>query len=153
MASPAETHVIVLNATEAEGLAHKLAANLRQSGYTQAVASSAKPPSARSTSVVEYASGHRTEAQHVAQTLGIGEVMPMEGAVASAVNGASVVVIAGADKESLVGTGAVGRAVRRAKGRRAAPRAPAKRRATKPPPRAKRPPMKRPPAPASVRAG
>ena len=55
--------------------------------------------------MVEYASGHRTEAQHVGQTLGIGEVMPMEGAVASVVNGTSVVVIAGADKESLVGSG------------------------------------------------
>jgi hypothetical protein len=104
VANPAETHVVVLNATEAEGLAHKLAGNLRQSGYTQAAASSAKPPSARSTSVVEYASGHRTEAQRVGQTLGIGEVTPIEGAVASAVNGASVVVIAGADKESLVGS-------------------------------------------------
>ncbi|MGA2164709.1 MAG: hypothetical protein ABSH36_09580, partial [Solirubrobacteraceae bacterium] len=46
-----------------------------------------------------------TEAQHVGQTLGIGEVTPIEGAVASAVNGTSVVVIAGADKESLVGSG------------------------------------------------
>jgi len=102
VASPAETHVMVLNATEVEGLAHKLASNLRQSGYTQALASSAKPPSARSTSVVEYANGHRTEAQHVGQTLGIGEVTPIEGAVASVVNGTSVVVIAGTDKESLV---------------------------------------------------
>ncbi len=104
VATPAETHVIVLNATEAEGLAHKLAGNLRQSGYGLALASSAKPPSARSTSVVEYASGHRTEAQHVGQTLGIGEVTPIEGAVAAVVNGTSVVVIAGADKESLVGS-------------------------------------------------
>ena len=55
--------------------------------------------------MVEYASGHHTEAQHVAQTLGIGEVVPMEGAVASVVNGTSLVVIAGADKESLVGSG------------------------------------------------
>ena len=104
MASPAATHVVVLNATEAEGLAHKLAGNLRQSGYALAAASSAKPPSARSTSVVEYASGHRTEAQHVGQTLGIGEVAPLEGALAPLVSGASVVVIAGADKESLVGS-------------------------------------------------
>jgi LytR cell envelope-related transcriptional attenuator len=95
--------VVVLNATEATGLAHKLASNLRQSGYTQAQASSANPPSALSTSVVQYTSGHRTEARHVAQTLAIGEVTPMEGAIASAVNGASVVVIAGADKASLVG--------------------------------------------------
>jgi hypothetical protein len=105
VASPATTHVVVLNATEAEGLAHKLAGNLRQSGYALAAASSAKPPSARSASVVEYASGHRTEAQHVGQTLGIGEVTPMEGALTPLVGGATVVVIAGADKESLVGSG------------------------------------------------
>ena len=136
--SPAETHVIVLNATEADGLAHKLAGNLRQSGYGLALASSAKPPSARSTSVVEYASGHRTEAQHVGKTLGIGEVTPMEGAVASLVNGTSVVVIAGADKESLVGssTEAAPTEAAPAKRKRAAGREkprPARPRATKPP--------------------
>ena len=59
--------------------------------------------------MVEYASGHRTEAQHVGQTLGIGEVTPIEGAVASVVNG-TVVVIAGADKESLVGSAKSGEA-------------------------------------------
>ena len=97
--------------------------------------------------MVEYASGHRTEAQHVAQTLGIGEVMSMEGAVASVVNGTSLVVIAGADKESLVGSGIeqLERAVA-SEGRRAAPRAPEKPRATKPPQRAKRPPVKLQPA-------
>ncbi len=67
VATPAETHVVVLNATEAEGLAHKLAGNLRQGGYAQAAALSATPPSALSTSVVQYASGHRTEARHVGQ--------------------------------------------------------------------------------------
>ncbi len=96
-ASPAETHVVVLNATETNGLAHRLSGDLQQGGYTLATALSANPPS-RSTSVVEYANGHRTEAQHVGQTLGIGEVQPLEGAVAPLVGGASVVVIAGADQ-------------------------------------------------------
>ncbi len=97
VASPAETHVVVLNATETNGLAHRLSGNLQRSGYTLAAALSGTP-SARSTSVVEYANGHRTEAQHVGQTLGIGEVQPLEGAVAPLVNGAPVVVIAGADQ-------------------------------------------------------
>jgi hypothetical protein len=105
VASPAETHVVVLNATEATGLAHRLAGNLQQSGYTQAAALSASPPSGRSTSVVEYASGHRTEAQHVGQTLGIAEVAPLEGAIAVLVGGANVVVLAGADQAALVGSG------------------------------------------------
>ncbi len=103
--SPAETHVVVLNATEATGLAHRLSGNLQQSGYTQAAALSARPPSERPTSVVEYASGHRPEAQNVGQTLSIGELAPMESAIASLVGGATVVVIAGADKASLVGSG------------------------------------------------
>ena len=104
VASPAETHVVVLNATEATGLAHKLSGNLQQSGYTQSAALSERPPSERSTSVVEYASGHLTEAQHVSQTLGISELAPLESAISPLVGGATVVVIAGADKASLVGS-------------------------------------------------
>jgi hypothetical protein len=95
-------HVAVLNGTETTGLAHKLAEDLRQSGYAQAAASSAQPSSGRATSVVEYASGHRAEAEHVGQTLGIGALEPLEGVVGQAVGGTSVVVIAGADKASLV---------------------------------------------------
>ncbi len=65
--------------------------------------------------MVEYANGHRTEAQHVGQTLGISELQPLEGAVAPLVNGATVVVIAGANQAgagepSGRATGARGRA-------------------------------------------
>jgi hypothetical protein len=101
-ASPAETAVVVLNATGTTGLAHRISGNLQQSGYTQAAALSAQP-AARSTSVVEYSEGHRTEAEHVGQTLGIGEVAPLESAVAGQVGAATVVVIAGADQAALGG--------------------------------------------------
>jgi len=97
-ASPAETHVVVLNSTETNGLAHKLAGSLRQGGYTLAAPLSAKPPSTRSTSVVEYSSGHRAEAVRVGKQLGIGEVQPLEEAIGPLVGGATVVVIAGTDQ-------------------------------------------------------
>jgi len=108
VASPAETQVVVLNATETNGLAHRLSANLQQSGYAQAAALSAHPPSGRSTSVVEYSSGHRAEAQHVAQTLGISQVTPLEEAIAPLVGSATVAVLAGADQAALTGASQAG---------------------------------------------
>jgi hypothetical protein len=102
-ASPAATHVVVLNSTETNGLAHHLSASLQQSGYTQAAALQAHPPEARTTSVVEYTEGHRSEAQRVGQALEIGQVQPLESAVAPLVGSATVVVIAGADKATAVG--------------------------------------------------
>ncbi|HVR04683.1 MAG TPA: LytR C-terminal domain-containing protein [Solirubrobacteraceae bacterium] len=98
VAGPAETRVVVLNSTETNGLAHSLSANLRRSGYARAAASSARPPTALSTSVVQYAAGHDAEAQHVGQTLGIAQVEPLEGSIASLVGSATVVVIAGTDQ-------------------------------------------------------
>jgi hypothetical protein len=103
VASPAETHVVVLNSTETNGLAHQLSASLQQSGYRQAAALQAHPPEALATSVVEYAEGHRSEAQHVGQALGIGQVKPLEGAVAPLVGSATVIVIAGMDKAGSAG--------------------------------------------------
>jgi hypothetical protein len=102
--SPAETHVVVLNSTETTGLAHQLSANLRQSGYAQSAALDGHP-TLRSTSVVEYAGGHRTEALHVGQTLGISQVQPLEGAIAPLVGSATVVVIAGSDQAATLGGG------------------------------------------------
>ncbi len=107
VASPAETHVVVLNGTETNGLAHRLAANLQQSGYTQSTALDAHP-AGRSTSVVEYTGGHHTEALHVAQTLGITQVSPLEGAIVPLVGSATVVVVAGADQAALAGGEAAG---------------------------------------------
>jgi hypothetical protein len=102
VASPAETRVVVLNGTETNGLAHRISANLQQSGYAQSAALEAHPPS-RSTSVVEYAGGHSTEARQVGQTLGISQVQPLESAVTPLVGDATVVVIAGSDQAALGG--------------------------------------------------
>ena len=99
-ASPSETHVVVLNATETSGLAHRLSTNLQQSGYTLATALAGKP-AGHSASSVQYAAGHRADAQQVAQALGISQVAPLEAATAALSSGATVVVIAGADKSSV----------------------------------------------------
>jgi hypothetical protein len=97
-ASPAETRVAVLNGTGTTGLAHKLSANLQQSGYTQATALSGTPSGSHSTTIVEYSSGHRADAAHVAQALEVTGVQPMEPSVSSLSGSATVVVIAGLDK-------------------------------------------------------
>lgn len=97
--NPAETRVVVLNATETEGLAHRLSGDLQQSGYALAEPLSGKP-SAHSTSVVQYTTGHRTDAEHVAQTLEISQVQPLEASVGALATGATVIVIAGQDKSS-----------------------------------------------------
>jgi LytR cell envelope-related transcriptional attenuator len=99
-ASPAEIQVVVLNGTETNGLAHRISTNLQQSGYTQSAALDAHP-AGRATSVVQYSEGHRSEARQVAQTLGIGQVEPLESALAPLVGAATVVVVAGADQAAL----------------------------------------------------
>jgi hypothetical protein len=101
--SPAETQVAVLNGTTAEGLAHRLAASLQQSGYSQATALDGTPPGNHPTSVVEYTSGHHAEAALVAQALSISQVQPMEGPVSPLAGGSTVVVIAGQDKAGSTG--------------------------------------------------
>jgi hypothetical protein len=101
--SPAETQVAVLNGTNTTGLAHRLSANLQQSGYSQATPLDGTPPGTRQTTVVQYASGHRAEAEQVAQALDVSTVQPMESAVTPLVGSSTVVVIAGMDKASLVG--------------------------------------------------
>ncbi len=104
-ASPAETHVVVLNGTNTTGLAHKLSANLQQSGYAQSQALDGTPPGSHPATVVEYASGHRADATHVAQALEVTRTRPMEAAVSSLVGTATVVVIAGLDKATPVSGG------------------------------------------------
>jgi hypothetical protein len=103
--NPAETHVVVLNGTETGGLAHRLSGNLQQSGYTLATALNGHP-SGRSTTVIEYAPGHRADARHVAQTLGVSQTQPLESSIAAMDGGsATVVVVAGSD---LAGAGSAG---------------------------------------------
>jgi LytR cell envelope-related transcriptional attenuator len=95
---PAETSVAVLNATEAEGLAHRTASALQQNGYSQATALSGRPPGSGQVSVVEYASGHQAEAEGVARSLSITHVLPIEAGVTALASSASVVVIVAADR-------------------------------------------------------
>jgi hypothetical protein len=98
--SPSETSVTVLNGTETPELAHRLAESLQQNGYSRAVALGGTPPGTHSVSVVEYASGHRAEAQAVAKASSVADVRPMESSVASLSNAANVVLVVGADKAS-----------------------------------------------------
>ena len=61
------------------------------------------PPGSHPTTVVEYTSGHRAEAQGVASALSVTQVQPIETAVSSLAGSATVVVVAGEDKASAVG--------------------------------------------------
>jgi hypothetical protein len=92
----------VLNGTETTGLAHRVAGQLQQSGYTKSVALAGRPSGANQTTVVQYASGHRADAEGVARALGAGQPQPMEAAVASLSGSATVVVIVGLDKAATV---------------------------------------------------
>ena len=100
--SPAEVHVVVLNGTNATGLAHQLSANLQQSGFSQATPLDGTPPGSHQTTVVEYATGDRANAAEVAQALGVSQVQAMETSVTALAGGAPVVVVAGLDKAALV---------------------------------------------------
>ncbi len=104
-ASPAETNVAVLNGTSTTGLAHQISGVLRQSGYAQATPLGGTPSGSHQTTVVEYASGHRADAQGVAGTIGATQVQPLETAVASLAGAATVVVVVGLDKAAPAGGG------------------------------------------------
>jgi hypothetical protein len=96
--SAADTPISVLNGTEAAGLAHHVSASLQQRGYSQAAALAGRPPGANQVTVVQYASGHRPEAEAVAHTLGVQTVQPLESAVSALAGTAKVVVVVGADE-------------------------------------------------------
>jgi hypothetical protein len=103
--SPAETSVTVLNGTETSELAHRFATNLQQDGYTKASALRGSPPGSHQTSVVEYSNGHRAEAEAVAKSISVSNVRSLESGVAALSNGATVVVLLGADKASSATSG------------------------------------------------
>jgi hypothetical protein len=88
----------VLNGTGTTGLAHHVSGELNQHGFTLAKALDGRPPGANEVTVVEYTSGHKADAQSVAQALGVTQAQPIEGTVASLAGSASVVVIVGLDK-------------------------------------------------------
>jgi len=95
---PAETPVTVLNGTEAEGLARRVASELQQGGYSQAGAAFGRPPGANEATVVEYAGGHQADAEGVARSLSVSHVQPVEQAVSALAPSAQVVVIVGTDR-------------------------------------------------------
>ena len=68
----------MLNATEAEGLAHRTATQLQQGGFAKASALTASPPGNGQVSVVEYTGGHRAEAEAVAHSVSVTHVLPIE---------------------------------------------------------------------------
>jgi hypothetical protein len=103
--NPAETSVVVLNGTATTGLAHHLASDLQQSGYTRALASAAVPPGRHQSTVIEYSSGHRADAQGVARTLNVTQVQPMDSTISGLASSATVVVLAGADQAAQIGGG------------------------------------------------
>lgn len=102
-ASPASTAVVVLNGTTTNGLAHTLASDLQQGGYSRAEAMDGTPPGSHATTVVQYTSGHQAQARAVASALGVAQVQPIEAVVSSLAGSATVVVVAGEDKAGAVG--------------------------------------------------
>jgi len=98
----AQTSVVVLNGTETTGLAHRVSGELRNSGYSLSTALNGRPPGANQVSVVEYASGHRADAEGVARAVGVSQVQPLEATVSSLSGSATVVVIVGLDKAATV---------------------------------------------------
>jgi hypothetical protein len=99
-ASPAETNVAVLNGTETTGLAHRVAGELVQMGYSKAAALGGRPEGSNQVTVVDYTSGHKADATAVAQRLGVSTVQPIEGSASALAPSANVVVIVGLDKAS-----------------------------------------------------
>jgi hypothetical protein len=100
--NPSQANVVVLNGTGTTGLAHRVSSELRQGGYSRAAALNGRPPGSNQVTVVEYASGHRADAQRVAHALGVTQAQPVEGTVASMAGSATVVVIVGLDKAAIV---------------------------------------------------
>jgi hypothetical protein len=101
--NPAVTRVSVLNGTSTVGLARRLSDALQQKGYRRANFLTASPTGTHSSTLVEYAAGHRADALAVARALGVSRsstsVKPLDAATgALGGSGAVVVVIAGSDQ-------------------------------------------------------
>jgi hypothetical protein len=104
-AQPGETAVAVLNGTSTAGLAHHLAADLQQSGYTHAEALAGVPPGTHAATVVQYVHDHRADAVAVAKALNVTQVQAVESSIASLAGAKTVVVVAGADQAAQLGGG------------------------------------------------
>jgi hypothetical protein len=99
-ASPSEINVVVLNGTETAMLAHHFASKLTQMGYSKAIALGGRPEGTNQVTVVDYASGHRADAESVAHALGISTVQPIESSASALAGSANVAVIVGLDRAS-----------------------------------------------------
>jgi hypothetical protein len=93
----ASLRVVVLNATQTNGLAAKVAGNLKSRGYSQAAALYGTPKGTYPTTMVQYAGGHASEATGVADALKVAsdDVRPLQPEVAPLSGGAPVAVIVG----------------------------------------------------------
>jgi LytR cell envelope-related transcriptional attenuator len=98
--TPGAISVSVLNGTEINGLAHRIAASLQEKGYKRATALDGHPPGAYPKTIVEYESGHSADARSIAQALDISasEVQPMQAAMLPLISGATVAIVAGEDQ-------------------------------------------------------
>lgn len=104
-ASAHSVRVVVLNATQTNGAAAKVAGTLKGQGYSQASALFGTPSGSFSSTVVQYATGHEAEAKGVASALKLpsSDVQPLSSAVTPLSGGAPVVVIIGGSGSSEVG--------------------------------------------------
>jgi hypothetical protein len=98
--NPGAISVSVLNGTEINGLAHRIAASLQEKGYKRATPLDGHPPGAYPKTIVEYESGHSADARSIAQVLDISanEVQPMQAAMLPLISGATVAIVAGEDQ-------------------------------------------------------
>lgn len=96
--SPGVTRVAVLNGTSTVGLARRLATDLQQSGYRRAIFLTAHPPGVRTATTVEYATGHRADADAVARSLGVSSIQPLTASVRALAGSSPIIVIAGTDR-------------------------------------------------------
>lgn len=93
----ASLRVVVLNATLTNGLAAKVADNLKVRGYSEAAALYGTPKGTYPVTMVQYASDHAREAAGVAAALKVpsNQVGPLQPEVAPLSGGAPVAVIVG----------------------------------------------------------
>jgi hypothetical protein len=100
--------VVVLNATQTNGLAAKVASTLKGHGYSQAAALFGTPSGSYSTTTIQYAPGHAGEAKAVAKALTVSssDVQPLSASAAPLSGGAPVVVIVGGGEQGSHETGA-----------------------------------------------
>jgi len=98
--NPGAVSISVLNGTQTNGLAHRIAAALKEKGYAHATALDGHPPGAYPKTIVEYSAGHSTDAKSVAQVLDVSasEVQPMQSTMLPLISGATVAIIAGEDQ-------------------------------------------------------